>query len=159
MLPAASRLAIAGWGEPGEVAQLEAAVAAAGPGVRFLGPVFGEAKQALLCESRFTILPSFGEGLPMAVLEGWAAGTPAIITPECNLPEGFAAGAALECGRSPDAIARALEQALALDDQAWLGMAHAARELAGGTFAAATIAERWAAAYRGDLPAGSSLIQ
>lgn len=150
-LPDAARLVIAGWGEPAEVARLEAQLAGAGPGVSFVGPAYGEAKEELLNAARFMILPSHSEAMPMAVLEGWAAGTPAIITPECNLPEGFAVGAALACGRSPDGIARALEQALALDDQAWLGMAHAARELAGGTFAAATIAERWAAAYRGDL--------
>jgi glycosyltransferase involved in cell wall biosynthesis len=146
-LPAGARLAIAGWGEPDEVARLEAAVAASGPGVRFLGPVYGPAKQALLGKSRFTILPSFGEGLPMSVLEGWAAATPAIVTPDCNLPEGRAAGAAIECGTGPDAIARALEQGLAIDDQVWLAMARAARDLAGGPFAAATIAQHWAAAY------------
>ena len=32
----------------------------------------------------------------MSVLEAWAYGLPVVMTPECNLPEGFASDAALE---------------------------------------------------------------
>ena len=32
----------------------------------------------------------------MSVLEAWAYGLPVVMTPECNLPEGFASHAALE---------------------------------------------------------------
>ena len=32
----------------------------------------------------------------MSVLEAWAYGLPVVMTPECNLPEGFASQAALE---------------------------------------------------------------
>jgi poly(glycerol-phosphate) alpha-glucosyltransferase len=32
----------------------------------------------------------------MSVLEAWAYGLPVVMTPECNLPEGFVSGAALE---------------------------------------------------------------
>ena len=32
----------------------------------------------------------------MSVLEAWSYGLPVVMTPECNLPEGFACGAALE---------------------------------------------------------------
>lgn len=32
----------------------------------------------------------------MSVLEAWAYGLPVLMTPECNLPEGFAHDAALE---------------------------------------------------------------
>ncbi len=150
-LPAAARLTIAGWGEPAEVARLEALVAQAGATVSFIGPAYGAAKQELLTAARFMILPSLSEAMPVAVLEGWAAGTPAILTASCNLPEGFAANAALECGDSPDGIARALETALALDDQSWLKMALAAQGLARGRFSAASVAARWVEAYRGDL--------
>lgn len=150
-----ARLTIAGWGEPQDVADVEAAVAAAGPSVEFVGPVYGEAKQALLAGARFTVLPSHSEGLPMAVLEGWAAGTPALMTQECNLPEGFAAGAALDCGYDAETIAQAITAALALDHQGWLGMAEAALKLASGPFSQATIAARWVAAYRTAIAKGS----
>jgi poly(glycerol-phosphate) alpha-glucosyltransferase len=149
-LPVRARLEIAGWGDPDDVAALEAAIARAGPAVRFHGPVYGAAKQELLDRARFTVLPSHSEGLPMAMLEGWSAGTPSIMTAQCNLPEGFAAGAAIECGPSPQAIAGALEQALSLDESGWLAMARAAQGLAAGPFSAARVAERWAAAYRGE---------
>jgi poly(glycerol-phosphate) alpha-glucosyltransferase len=32
----------------------------------------------------------------MSVLEAWAYGLPVVMTPECNLPEGFACDAALQ---------------------------------------------------------------
>ena len=145
--PAHSSLTIAGWGEAADVGELERAVRAAGPSVRFVGPVYGAAKQALLDNARFTVLTSHSEGLPMAVLEGWAAGTPAIMTSQCNLPEGFARGAALQCGFTAETIAPVITKALALDDAQWLAMAQAAQALAAGPFAAETIAARWSAAY------------
>lgn len=64
--------------------------------VVFFGPAFGDEKEALLRGSDAFILPSFSEGLPMSVLEAWSYGLPVVMTPECNLPEGFACGAALE---------------------------------------------------------------
>lgn len=149
-LPAAARLIIAGWGEQTEVARLETQIADLRATVSFVGPAYGTAKLQLLASARFMALPSLSEALPMAVLEGWAAGTPAILTASCNLPEGFAAGAALECGLSPDAIARSLEAALGLDDKAWLAMAAAAQALVRGPFSRAGVAARWAAAYRGE---------
>jgi glycosyltransferase involved in cell wall biosynthesis len=64
--------------------------------VLFFGPAFGEEKNALLRSADAFVLPSFSEGLPMSVLEAWSYGLPVVMTPECNLPEGFASGAALE---------------------------------------------------------------
>jgi poly(glycerol-phosphate) alpha-glucosyltransferase len=64
--------------------------------VVFFGPAFGEEKEALLRSADAFILPSFSEGLPMSVLEAWAYRLSVVMTPECNLPEGFASGAALE---------------------------------------------------------------
>jgi poly(glycerol-phosphate) alpha-glucosyltransferase len=64
--------------------------------VLFFGPAFGEEKDALLRSADAFVLPSFSEGLPMSVLEAWAYVLPVVMTPECNLPEGFASRAALE---------------------------------------------------------------
>ena len=146
--PSDSLLTIAGWGEPGDVAALEAAVRAAGPSAQFVGPVYGPAKQALLAQARFVVLPSLSEGLPMAVLEGWAAGTPTVMTDACNLPEGFAGNAAIACGASRDELTTALEAAFALGPDQWLAMAAKAQALAAGPFSAETIAARWAEAYQ-----------
>jgi glycosyltransferase involved in cell wall biosynthesis len=64
--------------------------------VVFLGPQFNEAKAVCYHHCDAFVLPSFSEGLPMVVLEAWAYSKPVIMTPECNLPEGFPAGAALK---------------------------------------------------------------
>jgi glycosyltransferase involved in cell wall biosynthesis len=61
----------------------------------FTGPLFGREKEAAYRHCDAFILPSFSEGLPMAVLEAWAYGKPVLMTPECNLPEGFTANAAI----------------------------------------------------------------
>ena len=152
--PPEARLTLAGWGDAADVAALEAAVAEAGPSVCYAGPVFGAAKQALLDRARFTVLPSLSEGLPMAILDGWASGTPAIMTAQCHLPEGFAAGAALECGQDPQSIARSIERALTLDPASWAKASQAATTLALGPFSASNVAASWGAAYRGDaMPA------
>lgn len=154
VLPAGARLVLAGWGDPQDVADLEAAVAASSREVSFVGPVYGAAKAALLDQARFIALPSLSEGLPMAILESWSAGGPTLISRHCHLDEGFAAGAAIDCGESPAAIARALEQALGLGDHAWLAMTRAAQGLAAGTFGAEKIAARWAQAYLGKAAQG-----
>jgi poly(glycerol-phosphate) alpha-glucosyltransferase len=146
--PQGAQLTIAGWGEPDHVAELEAALQGAPGSVRFVGPVYGETKQALLDAARFLVLPSHSEGLPVAVLESWAAGAPTIMTGECNLAEGFAAGAALECGYDSAAIKARLGDALALADDEWLAMSRAAHGLASGPFAAQTVADRWSETYR-----------
>ncbi len=152
--PGGARLTLAGWGDQDDVSDLRAALQGAPPSVEFIGSVYGDAKQRLLESARFTVLPSHSEGLPMAVLEGWAAGTPAILTPECNLPQGFAAGAALDCGYDAAAIAAALASALALDEPAWRARAAAALGLAGGLFSAEAVAQSWAEAYRMALSDG-----
>jgi glycosyltransferase involved in cell wall biosynthesis len=144
-------LTIAGWGEPADLAAFEAELANAPASVSFVGPAFGEVKARLYREAAFFVLPSLSEGLPMVVLEAWAAGTPAILSDACNLPEGFAAGAALRCGTSPEAVAAALEQAATLGSGEWLEMAGAARGLAAGPFSQAAIAGRWARIYA-DVP-------
>ena len=116
--------------------------------VEFVGPVHGEAKQRLLESARYVILPSHSEGLPMTILEAWAAGTPTIMTAACHLPEGFAAGAALECGTDAASVAAAIQTGLASDEGAWRAMSEAALGLARGRFSAGQVAREWVAAYR-----------
>jgi poly(glycerol-phosphate) alpha-glucosyltransferase len=147
-LSSGAELAIAGWGEAGDVAELERAVQDGPSSVCLVGPVEGEAKDRLLAEARFMVLPSHSEGLPMAILEAWAAGVPTVMTAACHLPEGFAAGAALECGTDAGSIAAALGRALQLDESRWRAMSEAAWALARGPFSAEAIAKRWVAAYR-----------
>lgn len=66
--------------------------------VLFLGTVFGERMIALLRYADVFVLPSYSEGLPMAVQNALACGTPVIISRFCNMPEvaDYQAGAVLE---------------------------------------------------------------
>lgn len=146
-LPPGSRLVIAGWGDDASVRALREAIGKEGGPVTYVGPVFGAAKADLLAASRFIVLPSLSEGLPMAMLEAWAAATPTLMTNECNLPEGFAAGAALDCGMSAKAIAACLGVALGMDEPGWQQMSQAARGLAASRFSSTSVARSWAEAY------------
>lgn len=142
-----ARLVIAGWGDAPDIAALEHILQAAPPSVEFVGPQFGADKARLLSDARFLVLPSLSEGLPMAILESWAAGTPVLMSSECNLPLGFKQGAALDCGMDSNSIAAALRRALAMGETEWLAMAQAAHRLAAGPFSRGAIARRWQRVY------------
>lgn len=146
-------LTIAGWGDDGHVAELRKAIAHGPPTVEFIGPIIGDDKKQLLESARFMVLPTHSEGMPFAILEAWAAGTPTIMTRECNLPEGFAEGAAIECGFSAEAVRHSLEIALATDAPQWLGMARNAQRLATTTFAPRTVANQWSQIYSSAIAA------
>jgi glycosyltransferase involved in cell wall biosynthesis len=119
-------LAVAGWDEGGHEAELKSLATTLGlvwsdlrsaecalqPPVStlFLGPQFGENKNAWYRACDAFVLPSFSEGLPMAVLEAWAYGKPVLMTAGCNLPEGFAANAAIRVDANPESICRGLDE-------------------------------------------------
>lgn len=145
--PQSARLRLAGWGSDADVEELRAAVAHSGASVEFLGPVYGEAKAELLTEAAFAVLPSHSEGLPMAVLEAWAAGVPVAMTQECNLPEGFEVGAAIDCGYDCQSIAQAITRAFSFDDATWTAMSRAAQRLATERFSHASVMAQWHQAY------------
>lgn len=86
-------LTIAGWGEPGYEAAIRE-VAEASINVRFVGSLYGNAKEEAFETAAAFVLPSVSEGLPMSVLEALQHGCLPIITDQCNLPELFADGAA-----------------------------------------------------------------
>lgn len=83
-----------------------------GPGnfasIVFTGSVFGAEKDSLLRRAKAFILPSFSEGLPVAVLEAWSYSLPVIMTDECNLPVGFTANAAVRIEPEVESIATAM---------------------------------------------------
>ncbi len=91
-------LAVVGWDQLGYEAQLKrlARDLDVSDSVHFLGPRFGQDKADAYRGADAFILPSLSEGLPMAVLEAWAYGLPVIMTPQCNLPEGFECDAAVK---------------------------------------------------------------
>lgn len=111
-------LVVAGWDQGGYEGELKAMKEDLGIGdsVFFAGPLFGEAKDAAYRRADAFILPSLSEGLPMVVLEAWAYGKPVLMTPECNLPEGFAADAAIRIEGTTDGIVKGLQNLLRFSD-------------------------------------------
>jgi poly(glycerol-phosphate) alpha-glucosyltransferase len=116
-------LAIAGWDQGGHEAELKRLASGLrlvwadarfaidmSTSVVFPGPQFGSAREKWLQRCEACILPSFSEGLPMAVLEAWACAKPVLLTPQCNLPEGFSAEAALTIGTKPETIVAGLQE-------------------------------------------------
>lgn len=103
-------LQIAGIDEGGFENELRKQVSVSGSpsSISFLGPLWGAAKQKALAESSAFVLPSYSEGLPMAVLEAWAHGKPVLMSRACNLPEGFSEGAAWEVEPSAPRLYSAL---------------------------------------------------
>lgn len=109
-------LSIAGGG-PDE-ARLRAHVAKLGMDgrVTFLGPLFGEAKDALWCQSDVFSFPTYHrEGLPYALLEAMAAGAVPVTTPVAAIPDVMQDGVhgLLVKPRDASGLARALAR---LDD-------------------------------------------
>ena len=144
------RLRIVGWSDDGYDTVLRDRIFERGLSdtVHIDGPVFGTERWRILGESRAFILPSVSEGLPMAVLEAWAAGLPVIMTEACNLQAGFASGAALRTGPEPEAIARSLGTLADLDGDRLKNMGQAGRHLVMARFSWDRAADKIADVYR-----------
>jgi glycosyltransferase involved in cell wall biosynthesis len=69
-------LLVAGSGPPQQERRLEAMLATAGEGVRWLGHVGDEIKQDLLDRSAFLVMPSRNESFGIAALEAMSCGKP-----------------------------------------------------------------------------------
>lgn len=129
-------LAIAGWDQGGYEGQLRQLTTERGlrDRISFLGPKFGDEKDAVYRQCDAFILPSLSEGLPMVVLEAWAYAKPVLMTNECNLPEGFAAGAALRIGTEAPSITEGLRQLLDMSESERVAMGARGRALAAERF-------------------------
>ena len=149
-------LAIAGWDEGGYEGELKQLTSDCGltASVSFLGPLFDQEKEAAYRACDTFILPSLSEGLPMTVLEAWAYAKPVLMTPECNLPEGFAAGAALQVGTSPEEIAARLKQLIEMSSEDRRAMGERGRTLAATKFSWPRIGEQMRSIYEWILGGG-----
>jgi poly(glycerol-phosphate) alpha-glucosyltransferase len=154
-------LAIAGWSQSGHEEKLKQLAGdlntAATPGlasIAFLGPRFGTEKNECYRACDAFIMPSLSEGLPITVLEAWAHAKPVLMTLECNLPEGFAAGAALQIGTGPEEIAAGLKQVIEMSDDDRRAMGNRGRNLVETKFSWPRIGEQMCSVYEWVLGGG-----
>lgn len=110
---------LVGWDHEGCKVELEKIVADnhLDDLVVFHGGLFGENKQRMYANADGYILPSHGEGLPMTVLEAWSWKIPVIMTPECHLPEGYSANAAIEINDNVESVCNGLKTFLGMSDK------------------------------------------
>ena len=138
-------LAIAGWDQGGYEKELRRIAAV--PSVVFSGSRFGAKKSECYRACDAFILPSLSEGLPMSVLEAWAHAKPVLMTPECNLPEGFEANAALRIGPSTEEIAEGLRTLIEMSDDERIAMGARGRDLVAKRFSWPRIGEQTRGVY------------
>ena len=110
-------------------------------GVEFPGFVRGLEKYKLFAQADVYLLPSFHEGLPISLLEAFAAGLPVITRPVGSIPEVFVSGenGFLTESHRPEELARLVE-ALILDGELRKRMSARNRHLGANKFSASKVA-------------------
>lgn len=144
------KLVVAGWDQSGYAEKLSEICSNAGidDHVHFLGPVFGVRKVAAFQNARAFILPSISEGLPMAVLEAWSYGLPALISEQCNLPIGFENGAAFRVSTTVDELHEQLQYFFELPDLELRKMGSNGQNLVKEGFSWDAVAKQYLEMYR-----------
>jgi glycosyltransferase involved in cell wall biosynthesis len=143
-------LVIAGWDQGGhrwELEQLTRELKIA-DSVQFTGPLFGEARDTAYQFADAFVLPSLSEGQPLVVLEAWSHARPVIMTPQCNLPQGFEKRAAIRMSPTVEGAARALEELFALEGSALEEIGRRGRELVIDNFSWSQIASQMFTVYK-----------
>jgi len=143
-------LVIAGWGESQYVDRLKDQVERLGIAERvvFVGPQFDEDKLKSFRAADGFILPSYDEGLPLAVLEAFALGVPVLMSKYCNLKRAFDTGAAMPVPLEVESMANSLVKFMQLESSQRNLMALRATELVAAEFSWGQVAERMEKVYR-----------
>ncbi len=116
--------------------------------VCFAGPSIGEDKALLLSQSDVLCLPSYGEGLPYALLEAMAAGVVPVVTNVGGIPDVVQEGVhgKFVPVRDADAIAQAIE-ALSRDRATLACMSAASRKRIAGAYSIERVTSDFSSLY------------
>jgi poly(glycerol-phosphate) alpha-glucosyltransferase len=150
-------LVVAGWDQNGHERLLKHMASELGIAntVLFAGPLFDANKDtAFRCADAF-VLPSYSEGLPVAILEAWAYQIPVLMTPQCNLPEGFAEGAAVRADPDVASLTQGLRTLFAMSKSEREQMGARGRRLIQMRFSWPSVAKQMSDVYRWALGGGA----
>ena len=84
----------------------------------------------------------------MAVLEAWANAKPVLMTPQCNLPEGFKCNAAISIDPTVSGLCQGLDELFCSSSTVLAGRGAAGRALVARQFAWPKIAAELKAVYQ-----------
>jgi poly(glycerol-phosphate) alpha-glucosyltransferase len=90
----------------------------------------------------------------MVVLEAWANSKPVLMTPECNLPEGFLAGAALKVEATETTLVAGLNELRHMTDVERQAMGRRGRDLVVERFTWSRVANQMQALHQWILGGG-----
>jgi glycosyltransferase involved in cell wall biosynthesis len=142
-------LLVAGPGDDGSLRELRRWLAEQpGPPARYVGPVTGDRKLALLSSAWLVALPSRSENYGMVVAEALACGTPVLTTTKMPWAEVAATGCGWVIEPQADSLARALHAALGLSTDEHEPMKPKARALVARSHSLESAVTRTEQSYR-----------
>jgi poly(glycerol-phosphate) alpha-glucosyltransferase len=143
-------LIIAGWDQGGHRSKLEQLTQELqiSDSVKFIGPIFGSQRDAAYQNGDAFVLPSLSEGQPLTILEAWSHGLPVLMTLQCNLVEGFDAGAGIPMKPTVEGAIVALEVLFSLSESELSDMGQNGQRLVKEQFSWPQISAEMFAVYR-----------
>lgn len=120
----------------------------------FLGPMYAHEKFDAIESADFYVMPSFSEGMSLAVLDALACGKPSVMTMGCGMNYYLDRDFFVPCEPYAQDIARGIETLFTRRDD-WPAMGARARALCEETFNWAAIAKLMAVQYRRIARAGT----
>jgi glycosyltransferase involved in cell wall biosynthesis len=115
--------------------------------VLWLGPLAGDEKIAAFHSSDVFILPSWQEGLSIAVLEAMACALPVVLSEHCHFPEVAHHSAGIIVDNQVQAVADALDRLAAMDEAARIAMGMAGRRLVEKSYSWDSVVDQLEIAY------------
>ncbi len=140
-------LVVAGPDDDGMRAHLESLCQDRADAVLFTGMLNTEQKWSALAAAECLVLPSHSEGLSMSVLEAMAAGTPVLLTPQCNMPQVVQNDAGWEVHPDTNEVAEALRYVLGRTPAQNAATGACGRRLMERDYTWASVARRMADVY------------
>lgn len=144
---------IAGTGDEKENLEKQATSLEISKYINFFGWVNDKEKRTLLADSQLLVLPSYNEGLPMAILEGISVGLPVISTNVGDISEAIINeknGYLIDPG-DVEKLAYYLEKIILAGEENWKKFSENSKEIASEKFSDKKYFDIFKKIYKGEL--------